>query len=112
MATTDFGALDVARVRFWAAKALVGGRDASFYRSNGFVGENSQDQTKPIQRITELTKTSKGTKVFALAGKIRRGGLIEVPMGTTIREIVEDIGGGVAPGRKFKAVQIGGPSGG
>jgi len=58
------------------------------------------------------TKTSKGTKVFALAGKIRRGGLIEVPMGTTVREIVEDIGGGAAPGRRFKAVQIGGPSGG
>ena len=58
------------------------------------------------------TKTSKGTKVFALAGKICRGGLIEVPMGTTIREIVEEIGGGVEPGRRFKAVQIGGPSGG
>ena len=58
------------------------------------------------------TKTSKGTKVFALAGKVQRGGLIEVPMGTTIREIVEDIGGGALPGRKFKAVQIGGPSGG
>ena len=58
------------------------------------------------------TKSSKGTKVFALAGNIRRGGLIEIPMGTTIREIVEDIGGGVLPGRKFKAVQIGGPSGG
>jgi NADH-quinone oxidoreductase subunit F len=58
------------------------------------------------------TKTSKGTKVFALAGNIQRGGLIEIPMGTTIRQIVEEIGGGVAPGRKFKAVQIGGPSGG
>jgi NADH:ubiquinone oxidoreductase subunit F (NADH-binding)/Pyruvate/2-oxoacid:ferredoxin oxidoreductase delta subunit len=58
------------------------------------------------------TKTSKGTKVFALAGNVRRGGLIEVPMGTTIREIVEEIGGGVPHGRKFKAVQIGGPSGG
>jgi NADH-quinone oxidoreductase subunit F len=58
------------------------------------------------------TKSSKGTKVFALAGKVRRAGLIEIPMGTTLREIVEDIGGGVAPGRKFKAVQIGGPSGG
>jgi NADH-quinone oxidoreductase subunit F len=58
------------------------------------------------------TDRSKGTKVFALAGKIRRGGLIEVPMGTTIREIVEDIGGGVNAGRRFKAVQIGGPSGG
>lgn len=58
------------------------------------------------------THTSKGTKVFALAGNIQRGGLIEIPMGTTIRQIVEEIGGGVAPGRKFKAVQIGGPSGG
>ena len=58
------------------------------------------------------TKSSKGTKVFALAGNVRRGGLIEIPMGTTIREIVEDLGGGVMPGRKFKAVQIGGPSGG
>ena len=58
------------------------------------------------------TATSKGTKVFALAGNVLRGGLIEIPMGTTIREIVEEIGGGVRPGRKFKAVQIGGPSGG
>jgi NADH-quinone oxidoreductase subunit F len=58
------------------------------------------------------TAKSKGTKVFALAGKIRRGGLIEIPMGTTIREIVSEIGGGVGAGRKFKAVQIGGPSGG
>jgi len=58
------------------------------------------------------TETSKGTKVFALAGKVRRGGLIEVPMGVTIRQIVEEIGGGVAGGRKFKAVQVGGPSGG
>jgi NADH-quinone oxidoreductase subunit F len=58
------------------------------------------------------TEDSKGTKVFALAGKIERGGLIEVPMGITIRQIVEEIGGGVAEGRKFKAIQIGGPSGG
>jgi NADH-quinone oxidoreductase subunit F len=58
------------------------------------------------------TLKSKGTKVFALAGKISKGGLIEVPMGTTIREIVEKIGDGVSEGRKFKAVQIGGPSGG
>jgi len=55
---------------------------------------------------------SKGTKVFSLAGKVNRGGLIEVPMGITIRQIVEEIGGGIAGGRKFKAVQIGGPSGG
>ena len=58
------------------------------------------------------TEGSKGTKVFSLAGKVARGGLIEVPMGITIRRIVEEIGEGVAPGRKFKAVQIGGPSGG
>lgn len=58
------------------------------------------------------TLNSKGTKVFALAGKIVRGGLIEVAMGLSIRRIVEDIGGGVANGRTFKAVQIGGPSGG
>lgn len=58
------------------------------------------------------TDSSKGTKVFALAGKVARGGLIEVPMGITIREIVENIGGGVAGNRKFKAVQVGGPSGG
>ena len=58
------------------------------------------------------TEKSKGTKVFALAGKVRRGGLIEVPMGVTIRQIVEDVGGGVANERKFKAVQVGGPSGG
>lgn len=58
------------------------------------------------------TEHSKGTKVFSLAGKVRRGGLIEVPMGLTVRQVVEEIGGGVAPGRTFKAVQIGGPSGG
>ena len=58
------------------------------------------------------TEKSKGTKVFALAGKISKGGLIEVPMGTTIRDIVENIGNGVGEGKTFKAVQIGGPSGG
>ena len=58
------------------------------------------------------THTSKGTKVFALAGKVLRGGLIEVPMGVTIRQIVEDIGGGCAGGAALKAVQVGGPSGG
>jgi NADH-quinone oxidoreductase subunit F len=58
------------------------------------------------------TASSKGTKVFALAGKIARGGLIEVPMGISIREVIEDIGGGIAGGKLLKAVQIGGPSGG
>ena len=58
------------------------------------------------------TKSSKGTKVFALAGAVQNTGLIEVPMGTPLREIVFDIGGGVPDGREFKAVQTGGPSGG
>ena len=58
------------------------------------------------------TAKSKGTKVFALAGKINNVGLIEVPMGTTLREVIYDIGGGIKGGRKFKAVQTGGPSGG
>jgi len=58
------------------------------------------------------TEKSKGTKVFALAGKVARGGLIEVPMGITLREIVFDIGGGTSTGLEFKAIQIGGPSGG
>ncbi|MGD9927103.1 MAG: NADH-ubiquinone oxidoreductase-F iron-sulfur binding region domain-containing protein [Sphaerochaeta sp.] len=58
------------------------------------------------------TPDSRGTKVFALTGKIRNSGLVEVPMGTTLREIVYDIGGGIANDKKFKAVQTGGPSGG
>ncbi len=58
------------------------------------------------------TETSKGTKVFALTGKIKNSGLIEVPMGTTLREIIFDIGGGIKNGRRFKAAQTGGPSGG
>ncbi len=58
------------------------------------------------------TATAKGTKVFALTGKINNSGLIEVPMGTTLREIIFDIGGGIRNGKKFKAAQTGGPSGG
>jgi NADH:ubiquinone oxidoreductase subunit F (NADH-binding)/NAD-dependent dihydropyrimidine dehydrogenase PreA subunit len=58
------------------------------------------------------TQTSKGTKVFSLAGNVNNAGLVEVPMGVTIREIVFDIGGGIPNGRQFKAVQTGGPSGG
>ena len=58
------------------------------------------------------TEKSKGTKVFALGGKITNTGLVEVPMGTTLREIIEDIGGGIPNGKKFKAAQTGGPSGG
>ena len=58
------------------------------------------------------TETSKGTKVFALGGKVNNTGLVEVPMGTTLRKVVEEIGGGVPDGKKFKAAQTGGPSGG
>ncbi len=58
------------------------------------------------------TEKSKGSKVFALAGKIARGGLVEVPMGITINEIIHEVGGGIKDGRTFKAVQMGGPSGG
>ena len=58
------------------------------------------------------TEKSKGTKVFALGGKITNTGLVEIPMGTTLREVIEDIGGGIPNGKKFKAAQTGGPSGG
>jgi NADH:ubiquinone oxidoreductase subunit F (NADH-binding)/(2Fe-2S) ferredoxin/NAD-dependent dihydropyrimidine dehydrogenase PreA subunit len=58
------------------------------------------------------TATSKGTKIFSLTGKVVNGGLIEVPMGATLREVIFEIGGGMLPGREFKAVQLGGPSGG
>ena len=58
------------------------------------------------------TENSKGTKVFALTGKIRRGGLVEIPMGQTLRHVIYDIGGGIRDGKEFKAVQMGGPSGG
>jgi NADH:ubiquinone oxidoreductase subunit F (NADH-binding)/(2Fe-2S) ferredoxin/Pyruvate/2-oxoacid:ferredoxin oxidoreductase delta subunit len=58
------------------------------------------------------TETSKGTKIFSLTGKVRNTGLVEVPMGSTLREVIFDIGGGMLPGREFKAVQLGGPSGG
>ena len=58
------------------------------------------------------TETSKGTKIFSLTGKLKNGGLVEVPMGASLREVIFDIGGGMLPGREFKAVQLGGPSGG
>jgi NADH:ubiquinone oxidoreductase subunit F (NADH-binding)/(2Fe-2S) ferredoxin/NAD-dependent dihydropyrimidine dehydrogenase PreA subunit len=58
------------------------------------------------------TETSKGTKIFSLTGKVQNGGLVEVPMGATLREVIFGIGGGMLPGRSFKAVQLGGPSGG
>ena len=66
-----------------------------------------------VDKYTEIgTKGSKGTKIFSLVGKINNTGLVEVPMGVTLREIIFDIGGGIPGGKKFKAVQTGGPSGG
>jgi NADH:ubiquinone oxidoreductase subunit F (NADH-binding)/(2Fe-2S) ferredoxin len=89
----------------WGAPTLINNTETfaqiSYIMKNGASSFN-----------TVGTESSRGTKVFALAGKVARGGLIEVPMGMTIREVVEEIGGGVAGGREFKAVQIGGPSGG
>lgn len=73
----------------------------------------SQIILKGVDWFTSIgTERSKGTKVFAVGGKINNTGLVEVPMGTTLREIVEDIGGGIPNGKKFKAAQTGGPSGG
>ena len=68
---------------------------------------------KGPQWYTKLgTEGSKGTKIFSLVGKINNTGLVEVPMGMTLREIIYDIGGGIPNNKKFKAVQTGGPSGG
>ena len=84
---------NINNVETWANVPLIISRGAERYRSIG-------------------TEGSKGTKVFSLVGKINNTGLVEVPMGITLREIVFDIGGGIPNGRKFKAVQTGGPSGG
>ncbi len=89
----------------WGAPTLVNNTET--FSQIPFIIRNGAERFKSIG-----TDKSSGTKVFALAGKVARGGLIEVPMGITIREIVEEIGGGVADGHVFKAVQIGGPSGG
>jgi NADH:ubiquinone oxidoreductase subunit F (NADH-binding)/(2Fe-2S) ferredoxin/NAD-dependent dihydropyrimidine dehydrogenase PreA subunit len=80
-------------VETWANVPLIINRGADWYSSIG-------------------TEGSKGTKIFSLVGKINNTGLVEVPMGITLREIIYDIGGGIPGGRKFKAVQTGGPSGG
>jgi NADH:ubiquinone oxidoreductase subunit F (NADH-binding)/NADH:ubiquinone oxidoreductase subunit E/Pyruvate/2-oxoacid:ferredoxin oxidoreductase delta subunit len=89
----------------WGQPTLINNTET--FAQIAYILKNSPEQFSRVGR-----GSSKGTKVFALAGKVTRGGLIEVPMGMTIREVVEEIGGGVASGRKFKAVQIGGPSGG
>ena len=94
---TDRGLFDkptcLNNVETWANVPLIMNRGAKWYQSIG-------------------TENSKGTKIFALVGKINNTGLVEVPMGITLREIIYEIGGGIPNGRKFKAVQTGGPSGG
>ncbi len=89
----------------WGKPTLI--NNAETYALVPWILRNSGDEFAKLG-----TEKSKGTKVFALAGKVARGALIEVPMGITIRQIVEDIGGGIDGGKRFKAVQIGGPSGG
>jgi len=89
----------------WKAPTLI--NNCETYASVPWIVRNGAERFRAIG-----TGRSAGTKVFSLTGKIRHGGLIEVPMGTTLREIVEQIGGGIAGDRAFKAVQIGGPSGG
>ncbi|HPC95362.1 MAG TPA: NAD(P)H-dependent oxidoreductase subunit E [Sedimentisphaerales bacterium] len=89
----------------WSRPTLI--NNVETYAAVPWILRNGADAYAAIG-----TDKSKGTKVFALAGKVARGGLIEVPMGISIRQIVEEIGGGVAGGLKFKAVQVGGPSGG
>jgi len=84
---------NINNVETWANVPLIINRGAEWYSKIG-------------------TEKSKGTKIFSLVGKINNTGLVEVPMGITLREIIEDIGGGIPRGKKFKAVQTGGPSGG
>jgi len=84
---------DLNNVETWANVPLIINKGADWYRTLG-------------------TEGSKGTKIFSLVGKINNTGLVEVPMGITLREIINDIGGGIRGGKKFKAVQTGGPSGG
>jgi NADH:ubiquinone oxidoreductase subunit F (NADH-binding)/(2Fe-2S) ferredoxin/Pyruvate/2-oxoacid:ferredoxin oxidoreductase delta subunit len=94
---TDKGLYDkptvLNNVETWANVPLIINKGAEWYQSIG-------------------TEKSKGTKIFSLVGKINNTGLVEVPMGTTLREIIYDIGGGIPKGRQFKAIQTGGPSGG
>ena len=89
----------------WGMPTLINNTET--FAQISFILSNGAEKFQAIG-----TDSSKGTKVFSLAGKVKRGGLIEVPMGMTINEVVNEVGGGVANGKQFKAVQIGGPSGG
>lgn len=103
--TPDFRPYYPAQKGLWGHATLV--NNCETYAAVPWIIRNGAREFSKIG-----TDKSKGTKVLSLAGKIVRGGLIEVPMGITIREIVEEIGGGIENGRRFKAVQIGGPLGG
>ena len=92
--TAKFGISVLNNVETWANVPIIIEKGGDWYHAIGTM------------------EKSKGTKVFSLVGKVKNTGLVEVPMGTTLREIIYDIGGGVLNDRKFKAVQIGGPSGG
>ncbi|MEN8118343.1 MAG: NAD(P)H-dependent oxidoreductase subunit E [Bacteroidota bacterium] len=89
----------------WGNPTLVNNTET--FAQISYILREGYDEFKSIG-----TEKSTGTKVFSLAGKVARGGLIEVPMGISIKQVIEEIGGGIANGKKFKAVQIGGPSGG
>jgi NADH-quinone oxidoreductase subunit F len=89
------------------------GRQAHQHQQRGNLGQHAPDHQKRRRLVHPGGHgKSKGTKIFSLAGKVNNTGLVEVPIGTTIKEIIFDIGGGIPKGRKFKAVQMGGPSGG
>ena len=94
-----------AETGLWSRPTLI--NNVETYAAVPWIIRNGADDFAALG-----TTSSKGTKVFALAGKVARGGLIEVPMGISIREVIEDIGGGIGGGKQLKAVQIGGPSGG
>jgi NADH:ubiquinone oxidoreductase subunit F (NADH-binding)/NADH:ubiquinone oxidoreductase subunit E len=94
-----------AETGLWTRPTLI--NNVETYAAVPWIIRNGADE---LARLG--TSSSKGTKVFALAGKVARGGLIEVPMGISVREVIEDIGGGIGGGKQLKAVQIGGPSGG
>jgi NADH:ubiquinone oxidoreductase subunit F (NADH-binding) len=94
-----------AETGLWSRPTLI--NNVETYAAVPWIIRNGADELAALG-----TSSSKGTKVFALAGKVARGGLIEVPMGISVREVIEDIGGGIGGGKQLKAVQIGGPSGG
>ena len=99
------------RPPFPAVKGLLRSlRSSTMWKPGLMCRENYTKRAPVVSSIG--TETSKGTKVFALGGKIHNTGLVEVPMGTTLREIVEEIGGGIPGNGRFKAAQTGGPSGG